>query len=123
VQPPTIPDEAAAMLKKDKLISGRKPNFFVEASVAAATDDKAAYIRNRAFDDEHYKKMIEAYIEKFGSASRKELDDLVIEKLSAILSEKQKRSKMNNLISAMRIEGRIKNVGSDTKPKWVLGRK
>lgn len=116
-----ITDEAAAMLKKDKLISGRKPNFYVEASVAAATDDKAAYIRNRAFDDEHYKKMIEAYIEKFGYASRKELDDLVIEKLSAILSEKQKRSKMNNLISAMRIEGRIKNVGSDTRPKWVLG--
>lgn len=89
--------------------------------ISAATDDKAAYIRNRAFDDEHYKKMIEAYIEKFGSASRKELDDLVIEKLSAVLSEKQKRSKMNNLISAMRIEGRIKNVGSDTRPKWVLG--
>lgn len=115
-----ITDQAAAMLKKDKLISGRKPNFYVEASVAAATDDKAAYIRNRAFDDEHYKKMIEAYIEKFGSATRKELDDLVMEKLSAVLSEKQKKVKVNNLISSLRKESRIENAGSDTKPKWVL---
>jgi ATP-dependent DNA helicase RecG len=115
-----ITDEAAAMLKKDNLISGRKPNFYVEASVAAATDDKAAYIRNRAFDDEHYKKMIEAYIEKFGSATRKELDDLVMEKLSAVLSEKQKKVKVNNLISSLRKEGRIENAGSDTKSKWIF---
>lgn len=115
-----ITDEAATMLKRDKLIAGRKPNFYVEASIASATDDKAAYIKNRAFDDEHYKKMIEAFIEKFGSASRKELDDLVMEKLSAVLSEKQKKSKLNNLISSMRIESRIQNIGSDTRSKWVL---
>lgn len=115
-----ITDEAAAMLKRDKLIAGRKPNFYVEASIASATDDKAAYIKNRAFDDEHYKKMIEAFIEKFGSASRKELDDLVREKLSAVLSEKQKKVKVNNLISSLRKEGRIENAGSDTRPKWVL---
>ena len=117
-----ITDEAAAMLKRDKLIAGRKPNFYVEASIASATDDKAAYIKNRAFDDEHYKKMIEAFIKKFGSASRKELDDLVMEKLSAVLSEKQKKVKVNNLISSLRKESRIENAGSDTRPKWVLNK-
>ena len=30
---------------------------------------------------------------------------------------------MNNLITAMRMEGRIQNTGSDTKPKWVLSEK
>ncbi|MBS3915223.1 MAG: putative DNA binding domain-containing protein [Bacteroidetes bacterium] len=115
-----ITDEVAAMLKKDNLIAGRKPNFYVDASVAAVTDDKATYIKNRAFKDEHYKKMIEALIEEFGSATRKELDDLVMENLSAVLSEKQKKVKVNNLISTLRKEGRIENVGSDTKPKWVI---
>lgn len=49
-----------------------------------------------------------------------ELDDLVMEKLSAVLSEKQKKVKVNNLISSLGKEGRIENAGSDTKPKWVL---
>jgi ATP-dependent DNA helicase RecG len=118
-----ITDQAAAMLKKENLIAGRKPNFFVEATVAAATDEKATYIKNRAFDDEHYKKMIEAFILQFGSSTRKEIDDLIIEKLSAVLSPKQKKAKVNNLITSMRIEGRISNMGSDFKSKWVLSKK
>ena len=44
--------EVATMLKRDKLIAGRKPNFYIEASIASAIDDKATYIKNRAFDDE-----------------------------------------------------------------------
>jgi ATP-dependent DNA helicase RecG len=115
-----ITDDAASMLKKEKLIEGRKPNFYVAASVAAVTDDKAAYIKNKAFDDEHYKKMILAFIKKYGSASRKELDDLLLEKLSAALNEKQKINKVGNLITALRIDGSIKNNGSDKKPSWIL---
>lgn len=61
-----------------------------------------------------------AFIEKFGSASRKELDDLVMEKLSAVLSEKKKKSKLKNLISSMGIKGRINNTGSDTRSKRVV---
>lgn len=114
-----ITDEAAAQLKKEKLIEGRKPNYFVAAAVAAATDDKAAYIKNKAFDDDHYKKMIEAYIEKYGSATRKEIEDLIISKLSDVLAEQQKRNKVGNLISALRIKGIIENKGSLTKPVWV----
>ena len=34
-------------LKAKKLVEGRRPNLFVSAAVAAATDDKEAYIRNR----------------------------------------------------------------------------
>ena len=118
----SITDVAASMLKKEKLVEGRKPNYFVAASVAAATDDKAAYIKNKAFDDEHYKKMIVAFIQKYGAASRKELDGLIIEKLSTALTDKQKISKVGNLISALRIEGKVKNNGSDKKSSWVLSK-
>lgn len=115
----TIVDEAAAQLKRERLIEGRKPNYFVAATVAAATDDKATYIRNKAFDDEHYKKMIEAYIIKYGKATRKEIEDLIIDKLSEALTEKQKINKVGNLISALRIKGKIENKGSFTKSVWV----
>lgn len=116
----SITDDAASMLKREKLIEGRKSNYFVAASVAAATGDKAAYIKNKAFDDEHYKKMIVAFIQKYGAASRKELDGLIIEKLSTALTEKQKINKVGNLISSLRMEGKVKNNGSDKKSSWVL---
>ena len=35
-------------------------------------------------------------------------------------SDKQKKVKINNLISDLRKMGKIKNVGSDAKSKWVL---
>lgn len=46
-----IPDEAAARLRRGKLIEGRKPHFHVSAAVAEATASKADYIRTRGQDD------------------------------------------------------------------------
>jgi len=118
-----ITDSAASMLKKEGLIEGRKPNYFVTASVAAATDNKASYIKNKAFDDDHYKKMIISFIKQYGSASRKELDDLLIEKLSAALTDKQKLNKVGNLITSLRLDNIIINNGSDKKSSWILSSK
>ena len=64
--------------------------------------------------------MIVAFIQKYGAAYRKELDELIIEKLSSALTDKQKINKVGNLISALRIEGKVKNNGSDKKSSWVL---
>ncbi len=61
--------------------------------------------------------MIVSFIEKFGLATRKELDDLITGKLSNTLTGKQKRNKIGNLITALRIAGIIENAGSYTKPK------
>ncbi|MCX6270781.1 MAG: putative DNA binding domain-containing protein [Bacteroidetes bacterium] len=111
-----ITDEAASMLKKDNLIAGRKPNFYVEASIAAATDDKATYIKNRAFDDDHYKKMVLAYLKKFKSGTRQDFESLILEKLSNVLTDKQKKDKVRNLLQAMRRDGQIRLYGRN----WEL---
>ena len=103
----SITDDAASMLKREKLIEGRKPNYYVAASVAAATDDKAAYIKNKAFDDEHYKKMIESFLGKFGEGTRKDFESLLIPKLSDVLAETQKRAKVKNMLQAMKRDKRI----------------
>ncbi len=114
-----ISDEEAKILKEEKLIEGRKPNYFVAARIAGATGGKASYIKNKAFDDEHYKRMISAFIEKYGSATRQEINDLLLSKLSDVLNEKQEISKIGNLLTAMRMDGLIENVGSFSKSKWV----
>lgn len=112
----SITDHAAAVLKKERLIEGRKPNYYVAANVAEITNDKASYIKNRAFDDEHYKKMIESFLDKFKKAGRKDIEELILPKLSDVLSETQKKDKVKNLLQAMKNQGRIRLNGKS----WLL---
>jgi len=93
----------------------------VSSYIAAATEEKAKYIKYRGFDDQHYKESIINFIEKFGSAKRKDINDLLLKHLSDALDEKQKRNKISNLLYAMsKIDKTIKNNGSRREPKWVL---
>ncbi|MBY5436194.1 RNA-binding domain-containing protein [Rhizobium leguminosarum] len=115
-----ITDVAVRHLKQKHLIEGRKPNFFISASVADATSQKARYIKTRAFDDHHYEEMILGFLREFRRASRKDIDDLLRNKLSEALDESQKKSKIGNLLSGLRIKGRIYNAGSKAVPEWRL---
>ncbi|MDP3927495.1 MAG: putative DNA binding domain-containing protein [Bacteroidota bacterium] len=117
-----ITDVAASSLKKEKLIEGRKPNYYVAASVAAITDNKASYIKNKAFDKSYYIKLVIEFLTKYKQATRAELDDLLMEKLSNVLSETQKRTKIRNLLYDMsKKENLIKNISKSTAtPIWVL---
>jgi len=60
-------------------------------------------------------------IVKYGSATRKEIDDLLLDKLPEYMSSKQKKSKIHSIMSEMSKMGRIKNVGSKFKSKWIKG--
>lgn len=108
-------------LKLQGLVEGRYPNLYLAAHVAALTGDKAAYIKNRAFHDQHYKDMVLAYISKFKQAGRRDIDTLLFDHLSDALTENQKMNKIRNIIYAMsKKDGSIKNNGSSKNPKWVL---
>ncbi len=115
-----IPDEAAARLRKGGLIEGRKPNYFVSAEVAKATASVADYIRTRAQDDDYYAKLITDYLTLKGSASRAEINKLLMDKLSDALNDKQKDNKIANLLTNLRRKGRIRNTGSRGHPVWLL---
>ncbi len=115
-----VPNAAVQRLKRKGLIEGRKPNFRVSSAVAEASSKKAEYIKTRAFDDQHYGDMVVGYLREFGSASRKELDDLLWNKLSDALDETQKKNKIGNLLSALRKKEVLRNVGSRTAPEWRL---
>lgn len=118
-----IPDEAAAGLRRGGLIEGRKPNYHVSAQVAAATDQKADYIRTRAQDDEFYAKLLTDYLKRYDSATRAEINKLLLPKLSEALSAPQKYVKVSNLLAKLRRRRVIVNTGSDTAPCWQLAEK
>ena len=115
-----LDDAMVKQLRRTNLIEGRKPNFHVSATVAAATASKADYIRTRAQDDNYYAKLIRDYLVKFHSATRQEIDKLLWGKLSEALDDEQKQNKIGNLITNMRRSGKIKNIGSRKKPLWKI---
>lgn len=115
-----IDDAVVKRLRQAKLIEGRKPHLYVSAAVASATAAKADYINTRGQDDEFYIKQITDYMTKFGSASRQEIDKLLLSKLSDALDSTQKQNKIGNLLTGMRIGGVITNAGTRKVPKWVL---
>lgn len=117
-----IPAEIARRLRRSGLIEGRKPNYFVSSAVARATANKADYIRTRAQDDEFYAKLLTDYLDKYGHADRKEINKLLLEKLSDVLDAKQKYNKVSNLLGKLRRRRVIENTGSDTAPCWRLVR-
>lgn len=113
--------EESQHLKKQKLVEGRYPNIFVTSKIAAITGDKTAYIKNRAFDKDYYKKLIIEYLSKYHSASREDIDKLLLNKLPDILNEKQRLNKVKNLLSELsQKDKRIKNVGTRSISKWIL---
>ena len=115
-----LTDEEIKNLKDFGLIEGRKPNYVISAKITATLSNgelKAHYIKQRGLDDEHYKKMIIEYLKKFGKSPRKNIEKFLLEKLPDILNNAQKRNKITNLLSALRIEEKIKNSGYS---EWSL---
>lgn len=107
-------------LKDRKLIEGRKPNFFIGLKVAQKTGQKAAYSKTKGFDKSYYLDLIVKAIKEHKDLDRKEIDELLWNKLPDWMTEKQKKTKVNHLLSELRRNGIIENKGSFSKPKWVL---
>jgi len=115
--------EEHKFLKSRKLVEGRYPNLFVSSHIAAATGEKAKYIRYRAFDKKYYQDITIEFIKENGSVSKKDINDLILNKLREILTEKQKKSKINNMLTEMSRKSIIVNTGSRKRPQWVLASK
>lgn len=115
-----IPNAAANRLRRRGLIEGRKPHLRVTPGIAAVTGTKADFIRAHSQDDVFYGRLVEQYLETFGTASRASIDDLLEPKLGEELSAEEKRRKISKLLTSMREKGIIVNCGSRRYPQWRL---
>jgi ATP-dependent DNA helicase RecG len=115
-----ISKEDAALLRTNNLVEGRYPNLFVAAELAALAGEKSKYILNKGLDDEHYIYLILQLIQQYGSANRNTIDDLIRNKLPAILTDDQKDTKISNLLQRMRKRDLITNAGARRSPEWIL---
>lgn len=119
-----ISDEEFRSLKSKKLIEGRRPNLFVSAAVAAATETLVDYLKKRGIDKAYGQKMVVELLEKQGQATRQDFDNLLLEKLSDALDEGQKKNFIKNLLQEMRRDGVIRPVEGrrGIGAKWELSK-
>lgn len=116
-----ISKEAIKELRRLGVIEGKAPNIYVSAKVAESTDTKAQYVKNKGFDDEYYKKLIISYLETYKKGKKQDFIELLADKLPDTMDEKQKNSKVRNLLGSLKNEGRI-TTDSDNKrlANWIL---
>ena len=112
--------EQVAYLRKQNFVEGRKNSLYLSAKVVAPTKHvglKTDYIRNKSFDDEYFRNLIVEYIKKFGKAKRGEIDQLLLDKLSDVLTYDQKIRKIGKLLTSLRERNEIE-IGE--KRAWIL---
>jgi len=64
--------------------------------------------------------MVLELLEKYGSASKQDIDTLILDILPAVLDKQQKENKIRNLLYAMSKKDKtVINQGTNRNPKWV----
>ncbi len=115
-----VTDDTIALFRKKGYIEGRKPNVYLSAKIVGTARQvglKTSYVKNRSFDDDYFMDMILKYLKKFKQASRHDIDMLITDKLSDVLTDEQKKSKVGNILTKMRKKDLIR---VDVKKKWIL---
>ena len=115
-----ISKEQSDYLRKDDLIEGRYPNVYISSDIAKITNKKNEYIDNKGLDNSYYKDYIITYIEKFGHATREDINNLIYPKLPSNMTEKNKNNRVRYIIALLKKEEKIINEGSLTKSSWII---
>ncbi len=118
-----IPREAHRLLKSAGLVEGRYPNLLIAGRVAHLTGQKARHIRERGFNKQYYLDAIEALIREHQPIPRSEIDRLLLDKLPEVLSDKQRKAKIHNLMAELVRKAKIENRGSRAQPAWHTSNK
>ena len=115
-----ITKEQSDYLKKDNLVEGRYPNIYISSNIAKITNDKENYIYNTGLENEFYKNLIIKYISEYEHASRKEIINLLKDKLPSSLNEKTKISRIRYLLQLLKKEDKIYNDNKSGHSCWKL---
>lgn len=115
-----ISREDHRILKKARLVEGRYPRLFITARIAQATDTKADYTKHRAVDKKKCKALILEFLDQHGAARPRDFQRVLMDVLSDLLTEGQKKVKIANLLQEMSREGLVQNTGArGRQARWV----
>lgn len=107
-------------LKVLHVVEGRFPNLFISSHVAKLTGQEVRHIRDKGFNKQYYIDLIVKLVGEHGPVGRKNINDLLLDKLPEVLTEKQKKNKIHNLLYELSRDRVIINAGSRIRPKWKI---
>ena len=96
-----ISDDAIKMLRKKGLIEGRKPHLYVSKQIAKATNKQIEYTLKKGFNDAECQEWVLKALKDHKVLSRKQINELLWNKLSMDFTEEQKMAKIKNLLYKM----------------------
>lgn len=112
-----LSDSEAKYLRDRQLIEGRKPNYHISKHIAEQTDEMASYIKHKGLNNQYYKDVILQCLEEYGAVKRSVFDEVLFDKLPAVLSKQQKKDKVRNLLQDLRRQDKIAVEGKTWKLK------
>lgn len=116
-----IEKEDVDRLRSQRLVEGRLTSLYLSASAAKSIDESTNYIKNKGFDDKYYKDLIVEYIKQYGKAKKKDIRELLWDKLPDALSDAQKEHKVSNLLAALRKANAIDTDSvNQQRSYWIL---
>lgn len=83
----------------------------ISVNVADRTGQKVDYLKLKGIDDIYIRKMIVELLQKFREAKKADFEELLLDKISDALDEKQKKDKIKNILQSMRRANIINNFG------------
>lgn len=107
-------------LRQKKLIEGRRPNYFLSIDVSQKMEQKADYSKNKGFEKQYYLDLIVKAIKEHGSMTRRDIDELLWNKLPDWMTDEQRKNRVKNLIGELRVNEKIQNKGTMKNPLWIL---
>ncbi len=116
-----IEKEDVNRLRSLKLVEGRINSLYLSASASKSIDESTNYIKNKGFDDKYYKDLIVEYLKQYKKAKKKDIRELLWDKLPDALSDTQKEHKVSNLLAALK-KNSIIDTDSPNQQRsyWIL---
>ena len=116
----TISSAAVAMLRKRKLIEGRLPHIYVSKDIAQAMDQRVEYSKHKGLTEKKCEALLIDSLKDHGSLSKQEIVQLLWDLLPDQLDDKQKNTKVYNILRKLRESGKIVNKTVGNKSQWSL---
>ena len=112
-------DNAIKKLRKEGLIEGRKPHLYVSKQIAKATNTQVEYTLRKGFNDAECQEWIMKALNDNKVLSRKQINELLWNKLPVDFTEEQKMAKIKNLLYKMH---KNNTIYLDENRNWRLRR-
>ena len=115
-----LTNDEIGYLRKHKLIEGRKSNLYISKGIAQTTGQKVSYSKHKGLDSKACEEMLLNSLRDHQSLSKPEVVELLWNVLPDLLTNEQKQNKINNMLSKLRINGKIYCKARGNSSIWYL---